>query len=91
MNQNIIIALSVITGVVVILAAKIWIHNIIKFKMDESAILNCLKEVSPEQSFLSRDEISQEISIDTDRISQVCLRSQLIIEYSHQKNSWRLK
>lgn len=91
MNQNIIIALSVIAGVVVILAAKIWLHNIIKFKMDESAILNFLKEVSPEQSFLSSDEISQKISIDTDRISQVCLQSQLINEYSHQKNSWCLK
>ena len=91
MDQGIIIVISVIAGVMVMLMAKIWLHNLIKFKMDESAILNLLKEVSPEHEFLSNDTISQKIQLDTKRISQVCIKSPRISESNRQKNSWCLK
>lgn len=91
MDQSVIIVISVIAGVAVMLMAKIWLHNFIKFKMDESAVLDLLKEVSPKQAFLSNDTISQKLNLDTKRISQVCTRSPRISESTSQKSLWSLK
>lgn len=91
MNPNITIALSVIIGVVIMVVAKIWLHKIIKFKMDESAILNLLKETQDKQTPLSSQEIATQTQIETTRINEVCIKSQLIQESPSQTHTWQLK
>ena len=91
MDQNVIIAIAVITGVAVMLLAKVWLHALVKFKMDESAILNLLKQGNGEPSCLSSHEISNTLNIEAGQVTKVCTKSQKISEHTGQHDSWCLK
>ena len=91
MDQNIIIAITVIAGVAIMVIAKMVLHTFVKFKMDESAILNLIKQGNGEQTFLNNHEISNKLNMKVTRVSEVCAKSTSINENTSQKDSWCLK
>jgi len=90
MKQEIIIGVSIAVAVAVILGIKAWLHNLLKFKIDESAILNYFKESSGNYKFRSTEAISARTDIDATRVSQVCTKSKAIKSNSKEKESWCL-
>jgi len=91
MKQEIVIGVSIAVAVVVLLGVKTWLHNLVKFKMDESAILNFFKESSGDYIFRSTEIISAGTDLDATRVSQVCIKSKAIKRNSKEKGSWCLK
>jgi hypothetical protein len=91
MKQEIIIGVSIALAGAVLIGMKAWLHSIVKFKMDESAILRSFEESSGDYKFRSTDAISVETDIDTARVSEVCIKSKDIERNSKEKESWCLK
>ena len=91
MNQEIIIGVSIAITVAVILGVKTWLHSFLRFKMDESAILNFLAESSPSYRFRSAEAISAGTDLATTRVSQVCTKSKAIKRNVKEKQAWCLK
>lgn len=90
MNE-ITIAIIVAITVAVIFGIKLWVHWILRFKMDESAILNYLKTSMGEFEHCSIAVISEKTDISTNRVAIVCSKSKLIQKSPEEKESWRLK
>ena len=91
MNQEIIIVVSIVVVVTVILGIKVWLYKLLKFKVDESTILNFFKESGDNNKFQSTEAISTGTHLDKARISQVCIKSKAIERNTKEKESWCLK
>lgn len=89
--SEITIAIIVSVVVAVILGIKGWAYRALTFKMDESAILNFLKESTGQFKFRSTEAISAETDISTNRVAIVCSRSKSIQRNSKEQESWCLK
>jgi len=88
MRQEVIIGVSIAVSVAVIFGVKTWLHNLVKFKMDESAILNFFNESRGGYTFRSAEAISAGTDLDVARVSMVCTRSKAIKRNSKEKESW---
>jgi len=91
MKQEIIIGVSIAVAVAVMFGIKVWLHRLLKFKMDESAILNFFRESGGEHQFRSTEAISAETDLDPARVSKVCTRSDAIKRNASEKESWCLR
>ena len=91
MKQDIIIGVSIAVTVAVILGIKAWLHSLLKFKMDESAILYFFNESNGDYTFRSTEAISAGTDLDAARVSQVCIKSKAIKRNTKEKQSWCLK
>ena len=91
MQQEIIIGVSITITVAVIVAVKALLHTLLKFKMDESAILNFFKESGGDHTFQSTEVISEGTGLDVVRVSKVCTRSKSIRKNTRGKDSWFVK
>jgi len=91
MRQEIIIGVSVALALVVIVVIHGWLHRLVKFKMDESAILNMLAESTSDNSIQSTDTISARTDLTRERVSAICARSKTIKRHPEEGNSWSLK
>lgn len=91
MNQEIITGVSVAIVIAVIFGVKVWVHNLLKFKIDESAIVKFLEESSGDYKFRSSEAISAGTDIVMSRVSNVCSKSKAIKRNSKEKESWCLK
>ena len=89
MSPETIIQISIAVAVIVIIGIKVILHKVVKFKMDESAILNLFKEAKDKAEYLSAKEISESTDIDVARILEVCNKSTLIKEHT-SGDSWCL-
>jgi len=86
MKQEIIIGISVALTVAVIFGVKVWLHNLLKFKMDESSILQFFKDSNDGYKFRSTEAISAGTDLDMSRVVQVCSKSKAIKRNSKKKS-----
>jgi hypothetical protein len=86
MSNEIIVYL--VLGVVVLVAVHVWLHRLLKFKMDESAIITFLKDAGGSQSFQLAQDISKEVKISLERVKTVCEKSQKIINSPQNPKAW---
>ena len=91
MEQKIIIGVSVAAAIVAIFGIHIWLHDLVKFKMDESAILNFFEGSSGEYQFCSTNAIAAGTDMSFERVTIVCSKSKAIKRDSKEKESWCLK
>ena len=77
--------------VAVIVGVKAWLHNLLKFKMDESTILQFFEDSKDGYKFRSTEAISAGTDLDMSRVVQVCSKSKSIKRNSKEKESWCLK
>lgn len=91
MKQEFIIAVSIVVAVTVFLGIKVWLYKLLKFKVDESTILNFFKESGGNNKFQSTEAISTGTHLDIARISQVCIKSKAIERNANEKELWCLK
>ena len=88
MKQEIFIGIFVAVLVALIIGVKAWLHNLLRFKMDESAILKFFKESSGSHNFRSTEAIAAGTDIDPIRVARVCSRSEAIKRLSKEKEFW---
>ena len=88
MEQEIIIGVSVVVAIVVIFGIHLWLHNLVKFKMDESVILNFLDGSSGDFLFCSTKVISTGTDISFERVTIVCSKSKAIKRDTKERESW---
>ena len=91
LKQEIIIGVSLLIAIALILGVKVWLHNFLKFKMDESSILKFFEESSNDFSSCSSEVISAGTNIVVSRVSDVCTKSKVIKRNSKKNESWYLK
>lgn len=91
MEQKIIIGVVIAISVAVMIAAKIWLHKLVKFKMDESAVLKFFDDSGAECEFHSTETIASSTKIATERVMLVCANSKSISSRSGEKESWCLR
>jgi hypothetical protein len=91
MKQEMIIVVSITIAASLVIGIKIWLHSLLKFKMDESAILRFLEESSDDYRFRSTEAISTGTEIDAIRVSKVCAQSKAIKRNAKEIESWCIK
>jgi hypothetical protein len=91
MEQEITIGIYVVIGVAVIFGIHGWLHKLVKFKMDESAIVNFLKDSGSDFEFYSTSAISSGTEIPLERVTLVCSNSKAIERNAKHEESWYLK
>jgi len=91
LKQEIIIGVWLLLAIALILGVKVWLHNLLKFKMDESSILKFFEESINDFSSCSSEVISASTNIEVSRVSDVCTKSKVIKKNSKENNSWCLK
>ncbi|MEH6517965.1 MAG: hypothetical protein V7742_14910 [Halioglobus sp.] len=91
MEQQVIIGVSIAITLAVLIGIKALLHRVVKFKMDESAILRFFKEASGGEEFHTVETISTGIDVDAGRVSEVCIKSNAMKIHSKENESWCLK
>lgn len=91
MGQESVIGVSVAIIVAVVFAVKAVLYKLLNFKMDESAISNCLDGSGREHESLGTAAISAETGIAMHRVIAVCSKSMAIERDSRDDESWCLK
>lgn len=86
MSNEIIVYL--VLGVVVLVAVHVWLHKLLKFKMDESAIIKFLQDNGDKQKFQLVQDISKEVKISLERVKTVCEKSQKTLNNPQDPNAW---
>ena len=84
------IVVVIAIAVIVILVIKVWLYKLLKFKVDESSILNFLKESGEGSNYQSTDSISKGTNLHSKRVTQVCVKSKAILRHANEKESWFL-
>ena len=84
MSQEVVIGIAV--GVVVLVIIKVWVFNIVKFKIDESTIVKYFKESGLDNG-TTTGAIASATGIGENRVKNVCVKSSLIHNVSE---GWRL-
>lgn len=72
------IGISIVAGLVLIIGVHLWLHRVVKFKMDESAILKFMRESGDGSRSLSTQVIATSTDIAVERVRAVCAKSQSI-------------
>lgn len=91
MEQEFIIAVSIVATIAAVLVIHKLLHNLVKFKMDESTILRSFEGSHGDYQFRSANVISSATGISTERVATVCSKSKAIKRDSKGKESWCLK
>ena len=73
--------------VVVVLVAHVWLYRWVKFKIDEGAITQFLKDAT-EQPFHSSAAIATHTSIPVERVRILCRRSKQIHLHARGEDAW---
>lgn len=89
MSLEVIIGISIVVTIVLVVGVKLVLQKVVSFKMDESTIVNFLKESGGMSA--SADAISAATSLTAERVSEVCHKSLLIVESSTHQDVWCLK
>lgn len=89
MEKEIIIGVSV--AVAVVSGVHVWLHRLLKFKMDEGAILQFLESFEGNDKIHSTNAISTGSGIAVARVTIVCDRSKSIFRASKEKGAWCLR
>lgn len=80
----------IIIGALLLMAIHFWLHKLLKFKVDESAICHLFDELSKtEQQSVSLEDIAEKTQLKFSRASFVCLKSTKIEACEQDKNLWR--
>lgn len=91
MDQNFIIWSSIVTGVIILVGIHVWLHKLIKFKMDESAIVKHLKSSMVQSQFIKAYDVADKVDISVDRVSEVIRQSKLMVSESSNEGDVLLK
>jgi len=87
--------LEIVIGVLVAAAGVIgihtYLHKLVKFKMDESSILQHFKDSTSDDKHHSTSSISSQTDITTERVAVVCSKSKVIESHPKEEHSWRLQ
>lgn len=75
--------------VFVALIAHVWIFRWVKFKMDESTVINFIKQGS-NKTVCSSEEIALTTNIKLARVSHICATSKAISADSRGDDYWTL-
>lgn len=89
MNLEVIIGISIVVTIVLVVGVKLVLQKVVSFKMDESTIVNFLKESS--ETSANVDAIAAATSLTSERVSEVCHKSLLVVESSDHQGAWCLK
>jgi len=90
-TQEIVIGVAVALVMAVIIGTKSLVHRLLTFKMDESTIVNFMKNSNEGYDFRTTQAISAGTDIEVTRVALVCSKSKLIKRNSKEKESWCLK
>lgn len=91
MTQEIIIGVAIALIVAVLVAVHGYLHKLLIFKMDESAIVNFFVHQNEDYVFRSTASIASATDISTERVTAVCSKSKKIKRNAKEKESWCLK
>ena len=91
MGQEMIIGISIAAAVAVLIGIKTFLHSLVRFKMDESAVLSFFKQASGGYECHSIEVISAGTDIHPGRVSEVCMKSKAMKIHPKEKESWCLK
>jgi hypothetical protein len=75
--------------VVVVVAAHLWLYRWVKFKIDEGAIIQFLKDAS-DQPFHSAAAIAAHTNMPIERVQVLCRRSTQIYLHAQGGDAWCL-
>ena len=89
MSLEVIIGISIVVTIVLVVGVKLVLQKVVSFKMDESTIVNFLKESS--ETSANVDAIAAATSLTSERVSEVCHKSLLVVESSDHQGAWCLK
>lgn len=67
-------------GVVLFIGAHVWLHKLVKFKMDESAIVNFFKQSAKNgtQTHYQLEDIATNTKLKLERVALVCAQSKQV-------------
>ena len=91
MSNEILISIVVVLALLVLIGIKFWIYKAIKFKVDESAIVNLLESSSSDGEPRNTGVISAATGLSPQRVAIVCERSKLIHKDYADSTSWVLQ
>ncbi len=78
MSLTWIIGLSVVVTLVLLLGGHFILHSLIKFKMDESTIVQFLASINSGYPETSAEEIAAQTQLTLERVKAVCAKSKLL-------------
>lgn len=85
MGDQIVIAIVVVIAI----AAHVWLYRWVRFKIDEGAIIQFLKDGS-DQPCHGGEAIAAHTNIAVGRVSAICERSREIRRYADGEDTWAL-
>ena len=88
MKQELVIGIAI--AVVVLIAIKVWVFRLAKFKIDESTIVKFLKESGGDSGASSVEKIAAATGIGETRVVSVCMKSKAIKGNDDEKETWSL-
>ena len=91
MEQEIIIGVILAVTVAAALGIHSWLHKLVTFKMDESAIIKFFESTDDSFTFLSKSAICSGTDLPEDRVALVCDKSKAIRRNARDKESWCLR
>jgi len=89
MSLEVIIGVSIVVTIVLMVGVKLALQKVVMFKMDESTIVNFLKEDAAETA-QTTERIAAATNLDAARVTQVCGKSPLIAADSGSQGEWCL-
>ena len=88
MDSQSTLIMSIALALIVVIALHSWVHQLITFKMDESAILKCLQDLKQPVSYeKSIQIIVAKTDINEERVTAVCQKSQTITAFLETQTS----
>ncbi|MGJ8682114.1 hypothetical protein [Paraglaciecola sp.] len=85
------IIIYILIGVVIVVAAHVLLHRLLKFKMDESAIVKFLQGFENEDKYQTNTAISTAVNISIPRVAVVCEKSEHITHAAEDTQTWAIK
>jgi len=85
------IVIWVLVAAAGVIGIHTYLHKLVKFKMDESSILQLLKDSTSNDKYLSTSTISSQTNITAERVVTVCSKSKVIKRNSTEEQSWCLE
>lgn len=89
MSLEVIIGISVVATLILVVGVHFWLHGLVKFKMDESAIIQCLK--ANENKAMQAQAIAYEANLSLERAEAVCAKSKSLHLQDEGDKVWSLK
>lgn len=86
------ITLIVIASLVVLVLIHTWLHKMLKFKIDESAICQLFEDLNKkeQEEALSLEAIAKKTQIKLNRVKSVCEKSLKLTQTDSVMNLWQL-